>query len=165
MAKTYKYRIYPDHEQREKLKLLFGNVRFVYNQLLDLYLCEESRLKTFEAKEKHLMKEMQKENPWLKENASDIFSYARSRLNRELANSKRKSLNPRKLRKHNPAQLLTIKASKGKTEVDFKVKKIKIPLLGWMQAEIENPMEGHIRYLTIMHIRYRGYFLKLLMDE
>ena len=51
MLKAYKYRIYPDKEQKEMIKVNFGACRFVYNWAL------EQKIKTYEQNKKSIFGE------------------------------------------------------------------------------------------------------------
>ena len=44
--KTYRYRIYPNKEQQQKMMQFFGCVRTVYNMCIDYYNAEYQRWKT-----------------------------------------------------------------------------------------------------------------------
>ena len=70
MNRAYRYRIYPNKEQKEQLEKTFGCCRYVYNAVLDLHN------KRHDAGEKYLSKinannwcnrELKAENPWLRE--------------------------------------------------------------------------------------------------
>ncbi|MCQ2518691.1 MAG: transposase [Lachnospiraceae bacterium] len=70
MNRAYRYRIYPNSEQKEQLEKTFGCCRYVYNTVLDLHK------KRHDAGEKYLTKinannwcnrELKAENPWLRE--------------------------------------------------------------------------------------------------
>ncbi|MCL2320877.1 MAG: helix-turn-helix domain-containing protein, partial [Oscillospiraceae bacterium] len=80
MNKAYKFRIYPDRDQRELIGKTFGCVRFVYNKMLEekiVYYKEfEKTLKVTPAKYKM-------EFPWLRE--VDSLALANAQLNLEVA--------------------------------------------------------------------------------
>ena len=69
MLKTYKYRLYPDDNQKDFLSRQFGCCRFVYNWGLEL------KTKSWQAYKKGIsiykiankLPELKKENPWLAE--------------------------------------------------------------------------------------------------
>ena len=69
MLKAFKYRIYPNKEQRELLAKTFGSCRFVYNHYLD------RKINTYQTEQKSMnyvecandLKELKSELQWLKE--------------------------------------------------------------------------------------------------
>ena len=69
MLKAFKYRIYPNKEQRELLAKTFGSCRFVYNYYLDKtindYNTEQRPINYVECAKN--LKELKTELPWLKE--------------------------------------------------------------------------------------------------
>lgn len=80
MNKAYKFRIYPDKDQKELIGKTFGCVRFVYNKMLEekiaYYKETEKMLKVTPAKYKL-------EYPWLRE--VDSLALANAQLNLETA--------------------------------------------------------------------------------
>ena len=76
MLKAFKYRIYPNQEQKELLSRIFGQVRFVYNLGL------ETKIQAYIGNKKHLdmfnltkqIKELKdNECEWLKESPSQAL--------------------------------------------------------------------------------------------
>lgn len=77
LNRAYKYRIYPNREQREYFAKCFGCARFVYNQLLDR--CN----KHYEETGKHKVDRyavLKEEYPWLSKIDSYVLSYAEKNL-------------------------------------------------------------------------------------
>ncbi len=83
--KSFKYRLYPDEEQKVFLEKHFGCCRFVYNHFLALrsntYKVEKKDISGFECKK--LLVPLKKEHPWLREVNSQ--SLQQSVLNLEVA--------------------------------------------------------------------------------
>ena len=69
MLKAYKYRLYPDEEQKIQLSKTFGCVRFVYNYYLakniELYNAGEKYMTGIDCNN-HCNNEVKKEYVWLK---------------------------------------------------------------------------------------------------
>ncbi|NLZ34917.1 MAG: helix-turn-helix domain-containing protein, partial [Clostridiales bacterium] len=68
MEKAYKFRLYPNTEQKELLSKTFGCVRFVYNYYLDRRIKAYQQNKTtmnYNACSADLTK-LKQEKPWLK---------------------------------------------------------------------------------------------------
>ncbi|MDI1472938.1 RNA-guided endonuclease TnpB family protein [Thermodesulfovibrio sp. 1176] len=70
---TYKFRLYPDREQFQKLKQFTGSVRFVYNKLLAISR-ENKDWNTYRYKK--LLPELKQEYPFLKEAPSQALQEA-----------------------------------------------------------------------------------------
>ncbi len=70
MLKAYKYRLYPNDEQRIQLAKTFGCVRFVYNYYLnkkmEQYKAEQKSMTKYDCNN-HCNKELKTEFTWLKE--------------------------------------------------------------------------------------------------
>lgn len=85
MLKAYKYRIYPNQEQRTYLAKTFGCVRFIYNRML------ADRIKSYEENKELDIKQIKyptpaqykKEFPWLKE--VDSLALANAQMNLDKA--------------------------------------------------------------------------------
>lgn len=69
MLKAYKYRLYPNEEQKIQLSKTFGCVRFVYNYYLakkiELYKTEQKHMSKIDCNN-HCNKELKSEFVWLK---------------------------------------------------------------------------------------------------
>lgn len=80
MNKAYKFRIYPNGEQREILAKTFGCVRFIYNRML------ADKMKHYEETGKKLNNtpaQYKKEYEWLKE--VDSLALANAQINLQMA--------------------------------------------------------------------------------
>lgn len=70
MLKTYKYRIYPDNEQKIQIAKTFGCCRFVYNQTLayrkEVYEKERKSVSKTDCNN-YCNRQLKKEYEWLKE--------------------------------------------------------------------------------------------------
>jgi len=69
MLVAYKYRLYPDEEQREMFLKHFGACRFVYNwsleQKINAYETDKTSLSCYDLNK--MLPNLKKENEWLKE--------------------------------------------------------------------------------------------------
>ena len=85
MLKAYKYRLYPNKEQRTYLAKTFGCTRFIYNKML------ADRIKSYEENKNLDIKEMKYPTPaqykndfeWLKE--VDSLALANAQMNLDKA--------------------------------------------------------------------------------
>jgi len=81
MLKAYKYKIYPNQEQKELLSRIFGQVRFVYNLGL------ETKINAYTGNKKHIkyfdlnkqITELKNSNaPWLKESPAQALQMSKT---------------------------------------------------------------------------------------
>lgn len=76
--RAYKYRIYPNNEQKQKIAQHFGCSRFIYNWGLDTKISayqQDKKSLTYFALTNRL-KPLKEENPWLKEVDSQSLQMA-----------------------------------------------------------------------------------------
>ena len=80
MTKAFKYRLYPNTEQREYFAKTFGSTRFIYNKML------EDKIEHYKATKQTLKNtpaQYKTEFPWLKE--VDSLALANAQINLEKA--------------------------------------------------------------------------------
>lgn len=80
MNKAYKFRIYPNEEQRDLIAKTFGCVRFIYNKML------EDKIKHYQKNKRKLNNtpaQYKLEHPWLKE--VDSLALANAQMNLQTA--------------------------------------------------------------------------------
>jgi putative transposase len=84
MLRTYKFRLYPTKEQREKIIFTLERCRLLYNRLLDERICaykQEGQLLTF-YQQKATLPERKKAIPALKEAYSQVLQNVVERLDK-----------------------------------------------------------------------------------
>ena len=85
MSKAYKYRIYPNNEQRTQVAKPFGCCRFVYNHTL-AYRKEENKSVSKTDCNNYCNRELKKDYKWLKE--VDKFALTNASYNMDSAYQK-----------------------------------------------------------------------------
>jgi len=89
MLKAYKYRIYPNQEQKEMMAKIFGQVRFVYNLGLETkisaYVGNKKHLKCFDLN-KQITELKNTDAPWLKESPSQALQMSMANLDNAYTN-------------------------------------------------------------------------------
>ena len=173
MYKAYKFRIYPDYEQKILMNKTFGCVRFIYNYFLDkckndeyitaFHMCNEIKL-------------MYADYPFLKEVDSAALRCAIFNLEDSFKNyfAKRSSY-PKfksKFNKQSYRTTCTKRIYKGKEysniEIDLINKKIKLPKLGLVDIRGYRNLEvinGRIINATIEKETTNKYYVSVLVDE
>lgn len=165
---TYKFKISPNKEQEEKLNIMFGCSKFVWNYFLDLNNKIYLEAKEKDLKKKHLnyydcankLTELKKENEWLKEANSQSLQQTLKDLdityNRFF---KKQSGFPNfKSKRNNHSfripQFFKIKDS----EIHFPKFKEGIKTI------IHREVKGNIRYATISKTKTEKYFVSITTD-
>jgi len=167
MLKAYKYRIYPNKEQKLYLAKAFGCSRFIYNKML------ADRIKSYEEnkdldikKIKYLTPAQYKtEFPWLKE--ADSLALANEQLNLDKAYKnffRDKSVGFPKF-KSKKSNYHSYTTNNQKCTVYIKNNKIKIPKLKTMiKIKQHRQFNGLIKSCTISKTPSSKYYVSILVD-
>lgn len=152
MEKSFKYRIYPNDEQKVLLAKTFGSVRYVYNKFL------YERIKLYEDEKKSMsyidnnnfinrVMKKDKETEWLKE--VDKFSLTNSLRHldsayknffREIKKGNTKQGFPKFKSKNSHKYAYTTNFTNNNIEVSFENNKIKLPKLKWIKAAVHRKL-------------------------
>ena len=162
MLKAYKYRIYPNSEQKEYLAKTFGCSRFIYNKILadkiEYYKETGEMLKNTPAQYK-------KEFEWLKEVDSLALANAQQNLEKAYKNFFRdKSIGfPKFKSKKTNYHSYTTNNQKGTVYIDKGY--IKIPKLKTMiKIKYHREFKGLIKSATLSKTPSNKYFISILVD-
>ena len=167
MLKAYKYRLYPNKEQKEYFAKTFGCTRFIYNQML------AARIKSYEENKDLDIKAIKyptpakykKEFEWLKEVDSLALTNAQINLNKAYKNFFRdKSVGfPKFKSKKNNYHSYTTNNQKGTIYIENN--KIKLPKLKTMvKIKQHRQFNGLIKSCTISQVPSGKYFVSILVD-
>lgn len=162
IEKTFKYRIYPNKQQKELIQKTFGCSRYVYNYFLDLRIKkykEEKILLNLNLCDKELTK-LKKEKEWLKEpdkcslqNALKDLDYAYQKFLKEHRN------HPKfKTKKNNHKSYRT---NFTRNNIRYENGHIKLPKLGFIKTRDKRVPEGRILNATIMQEPNGHYYCSL----
>ena len=164
--KAYKFRIYPNKEQRILLNKTFGCTRFVYNHFLSEW--ENTYQTTAKGlsynKCSSMLPSLKKEYPWLKE--IDSVSLQSSLKNLSDAYTrffKKQNDKPRFKSKKNPVQSYTTKATNN--NICIEDNKIKFPKLGYIRFAKSREVNGRVLSVTIRRNPAGKYFISVLVEE
>ena len=139
MLKAYKYRIYPNQEQKLQIAKTFGCCRFVYNQTLAY------------RKEKY-------ENAKESVTKTDCNNYCNRQLKKEHAGY------PKFKSKHDNHKSYTTNFTNGNIEVNFEARKIKLPKLKKVKAKLHREFVGQIKSATISQVPSGKYYISVLVE-
>ena len=163
MLRAYKFRLYPNREQKEYFAKCFGCTRFIYNQMLadkiEYYKKTGEMLNNTPAQYK-------KEYPWLKEVDSLALANAQMNLNKAYRNFFRdKSVGfPKFKSKKRNRHSYTTNNQKGTIYIEDKY--IKLPRLKSMIKIVQHrQFDGEIKSCTVSKTPTNKYYISILVDE
>jgi putative transposase len=171
MEKCYKFRIYPNAEQKEIIAKIFGCCRFVFNQFLaeriEAYKTENKTISRFE-QDKNLT-ELKKDLVWLKEADSTALQTVVQNLDQAYQNFFRRVKSgdkpgfPKFKSKRNNR-----KSYKSKTvgkNIEVFAKSIKLPKLGVVDCRVSKQIEGRIISATVSQNPSGKYFVSVCCSD
>ena len=161
MLKAYKFRLYPNKEQKEYFAKTFGCVRFIYNRMLsdkiEYYKETKQKLNNTPAQYK-------KEFEWLKE--VDSLALANAQMNLQTAYNnffKRPEVGfPKFKSKKNNHFSYTTNNQGGNIHISGKY--IKLPKVGLVKVKKHRDFEGIIKSCTITKTPSEKYYVSILVD-
>ncbi len=162
MLIAYKYRLYPNKEQKEYFIKCFGCVRFIYNRMLsdkiEYYKETKKKLNNTPAQYK-------KEFEWLKE--VDSLALANAQMNLQTAYNnffKRPEVGfPKFKSKKNHYYSYTTNNQKGNICISNKY--IKLPKIGLVKVKKHRDFEGLIKSVTISQNPSGKYYVSVLVNQ
>ena len=168
MLKAYKYRIYPNKEQKIQIAKTFGCCRFVYNQTLAYRKEAYEREKKSASKtdcNNYCNRELKKEYGWLKE--VDKFALTNAIYNMDAAFQKffrERAGYPKFKSKHNNHKSYTTNFTNGNIAADFEKGKIKLPKLKEVKAKLHRKFDGQIKSATVSQVPSGKYYVSVLVE-
>lgn len=168
MLKAYKYRIYPNNEQKAQIAKTFGCCRFVYNQTLAYRKGIYEKEKKFVSKtdcNNYCNRELKKKYEWLKD--VDKFALTNAIYNMDSAYQKffREHAGYPKFRsKHDNHKSYTTSFTNGNISVDFENRKIKLPKLKMVKAKLHRAFQGQIKSATVSQVPSGKYYVSVLVE-
>ena len=159
--KAYKFRMYPNKEQKIFFAKTFGCVRFIYNQMLsDKIACYNEHRKML----KNTPAQYKAEYPWLKETDSLALANAQQNLNQAFKNffTNPASGFPKYKSKKDHRCSYTTNNQKG--TIELKDGKIKLPKIGWIRIKQHRflPKDAQLKSATITKIPSGKYYVSVL---
>ena len=168
MLKAYKYRIYPNNEQKIQIAKTFGCCRFVYNQTLayrkEVYEKEKKSVSKTDCNN-YCNRQLKKEYEWLKE--VDKFALTNAIYNMDAAYQKffkEHAGYPKFKSKHDNHKSYTTNFTNGNIAVDFEGNRVKLPKLKNVKAKLHRNFSGQIKSATILQIPSGKYYVSILVE-
>ena len=177
--KALKIRIYPNVQQEVLLNKTFGCTRFVYNSMLSERKKVYGELKElprelYEYKYK-TEKQLKEEFPFLKEVDSIALQQARMNLGVAYENFWRRCKDPKvpssekgfpKFKKKNAKNSFRTIMINGNLKIDFDLKKIKAPKLGWINFRDNRRIDDiKIHSMTFSRTPSMKYYVSILYED
>lgn len=165
MLKSYKYRLYPTNEQKEKFSQHIGAIRFIYNWALEnkikIYQTEGKSLSRFELNK--MIPDLKIEHEWLKEINSQSLQDATLNLDNAFTKFFRKKKGfPKFKSKKNPVQSFSVPQN---YKINFVNNTIKLPKIGFVKIKLHRKFEGKQKTATVSIKPSGKYFISILVDD
>lgn len=168
MSKAYKFRLYPNNQQKLLIQKTFGCCRFVYNCTLsykdNLYKTENKVASKFDCNN-YVNRILKKKYEWLKE--VDKNSLNNAVFDMDSAYKKffvEHTGYPKFKSKKNSKKPYKTNCTNNNIEVSFENNKIKLPKLKWVKARIYRTFEGKIKSATISQTPSGKYYVSILVE-
>ena len=165
MLKSFRFRLYPSHEQESKIIQTFGAVRFVYNwsleQKIKAYGTEKITISSYELS--NMLPDLKTENEWLKDVNSQSLQQANKRLDSSFTKFFREKKGfPKFKSKKNPVQSFQIPQH---YTVDFENNKVKLPKIGIIKAILHRPFVGTLKTATVSMNSVGQFHISILVED
>jgi putative transposase len=168
MIKGFKYRIYPNEEQKVQLSKTFGCCRFVYNQLLakkiELYKNDKKSMSKTDCNN-YCNRELKHQYPWLKE--VDKFALTNSIYSLDKAYQKffkEHTGFPKFKSKHDHNYSYTTNFTNNNIKVIFDENLIQLPKLGKIKAKLHREFAGKILFATVSQVPSGKYYVSFNVE-
>ncbi len=174
VIKGYKYRVYPNEEQKIQINKTFGCCRFVYNHFLamriELYKTEQKSMSKTECNN-YCNQKLKKEYPWLKEvdkfaltNSIYNLDFAYQNFFREVKKGNNNQGFPKFKNKRSSNKSYKTNFTNNNIELSFNNNQIKLPKLGWVKCKLHRKFTGKILSATVSQVPSGKYFVSLNVE-
>ena len=158
--KSYKFRLYPNLEQRIFFEKTFGCSRFIWNQMLaDKIAHYEETGETLN----NTPAQYKDEFPWLREVDSLALCNVQLNLNAAYKNFFRSGFGFPNFKSKKTAQSYKTNNNEGK--IALLDGKVKLPKVGWVKIKLHRQPKGVIKSATISKTATGKYFISILCEE
>ena len=158
--KAYKFRLYPNLEQRILFEKTFGCSRFIWNQMLaDKIAHYEKTGETL----KNTPAQYKDEFPWLKEVDSLALANVQLNLNKAYKSFFQSGFGFPRFKSKKTAQSYKTNSQKGL--ITLLNGKVRLPKIGWVKVKAHRQPKGLIKSATISKNATGKYFISILCEE
>lgn len=164
--RAYKYRIYPNEEQKVLIHKHIGSCRWLYNYALEkkvkAYKKDGTRLSRFQLSADLPKLKKNKQTEWLKEVNSQSLQMSLKNLDEAFTRFFRdKKGFPRFKSKNHPKKTFSVPQS---IKVDWENKRISIPKIKNMRFVVNRKPDGVIKSAVVSRTPTNKYFISILVD-
>ncbi len=157
--KAYKFRLYPNQEQRILFEKTFGCSRFIWNQMLaDKIAYYKETGQTL----KNTPAQYKKEYPWLKEIDSLALCNVQLNLQKAYKNFFQSKFGFPKFKSKRHHQ--SYKTNNNNGNIAICDGKVKLPKIGWIRLKRHRKMAGLIKSATISKTATGKYYISILCE-
>lgn len=172
ILKSYKYRLYPNKQQKELINKTIGCCRFVYNYYLN------KRIELYQMQQQTMgyaacandLTNLKKQHTWLQEVDSVSLQQTLKDLDQAYQNFFRRVKNgepqagfPKFKSKKHPKQ--TYRTINVNNNIKIDGNKIKLPKLGFVNFVNSRGFDRKIKFVTITRTRANNYYISVLVEE
>ena len=157
--KSYKFRLYPNQEQKQLFAKAFGCSRAIWNMML------ADKIKHYEETGETLHNtpaQYKKEFPWLREVDSLALANVQLSLQAAYKNFFQSGLGFPKFKKKSRSQSYTTNNQKG--SIALENGHIKLPKIGWVRVKAHRQTKGIIKSATISMTPTGKYYISILCE-
>ena len=157
--KSYKFRLYPNQEQKQLFAKTFGCSRAIWNMML------ADKIKHYEETKETLhntLAQYKKEFPWLKEVDSLALANVQLNLQKAYKNFFNSSFGFPKFKKKSHGQ--SYKTNNQKGSIALLDGKVKLPKIGWVKVKAHRQINGVIKSATISMTPTGKYYVSILCE-
>lgn len=158
--KAYKFRLYPNLEQRVLFEKTFGCSRFIWNQMLADRIAHYEETGT---SLKNTPAQYKKDFPWLKEVDSLALANVQLNLNKAYKTFFQSGFGFPRFKSKKVAQ--SYKTNNQNGTVALLDGKVKLPKVGWVKVKAHRQLKGVIKSATISKTATGKYFISILCEE
>ncbi len=165
IQKSFKYRIYPNQEQKRSIAQHLGCVRYIYNKAL------ETKIKSYEKTGKSLtcftlttclLRQEKEKHEWLKEPYSQCLQMSLRNLDNAFKRFfKQKKGFPRFKSKRNSKQSCQFPQN---VKIDWNNGKVYLPKIGWVNTALSRIFDGKIKTATLSRTSTDRYFISVIVE-
>ncbi len=159
IRKAFKFRIYPDDEQKDKLSVQFGCSRFVYNHYRaarEGYYQDTGTGLTYHDCATDLTEQLKLDYPWLKDADSQAMQQALMDLDKAYKNFFEGRADYPKFKRKFDKQSIRY-PQRFKVEGGY----VYLPKVGWVKAVLHRKIEGKMKNATVSKTKTGKYFVSI----
>jgi putative transposase len=167
VLRAYKYRIYPNEEQAQKLEQFFGATRFIYNwgleQKIKQYQQDKTNLSCFDLINKLTKLKKQEEFKWLHDVYSQSLQASLKNLDNAFVNFFRKNSDFPKFKTKRKSRASC--QFPQHVKINFEQYQVFIPKLKYVKFAKDRKFNGVIKTCTVFKSKTNKYYISILVED